>query len=146
MTDDVTSHAAQLISTDADWAVQVTRVEEGSVFGSARVEAPRRFRYIAVTLEYIYLGKGRAELYPETVVLVYTGSSPLQGLTEAPLIFQSGESDHAVWLADQSTVVPVAAHITQQATFVFEFHQDCRAFRLYFPGCEGIEIDLAGFD
>jgi hypothetical protein len=61
------------------------------------------------------------------------------------LIFQDAASDQAVWLADQSIVVSVEANTMQRGLFVFEFHHDCREFRLYFPGCEGIDIDLAGF-
>jgi hypothetical protein len=133
----------EALQTDgAAWSVRVLKVEEGSVFGSTRIEAPRRFRYITLTLEYVYLGAGLSELYPETVALAYTGTSPLQGLTEAPLVFQSGESDQAVWLADRSIAVAVAAKTLQHATFVFEFHHNCREFRLYFPGCEGITITL----
>ena len=46
----------------------------------------------------------------ETVALVHTGASPLRGLTDAPLIFQNGESDQAVWLADQSMTARNHAH------------------------------------
>jgi hypothetical protein len=67
----------------ARWSVHVVKVGAGGVIGSAR-----RFRYIALTVEYVYLGSGQAELYPATVALVHTGDSPLQGLTAAPLIFQ----------------------------------------------------------
>ena len=124
------------------WSVRVLRVEEGSLFASTRVEAPRCFRYITLTVEYVYLGSGQSELYPEMVALVYTGSSPLHGLSEAPLIFQSGEAAQAIWLAGQSIVVSVEANVWQRSLFVFEFNQDCREFCLYFPGCEGIPIWL----
>jgi hypothetical protein len=143
---DVTPHAPQLITTattpDASWSVRVLKVEEGCLFGAFYVETPRRFRYITLTLEYVYVGTSQTELYPETVALVHTGSSPLQGLSEAPLIFQNGEFDQAVWLADHAIVVSVEANVLQCGLFVFEFHQDCREFRLYFPGCEGIGVEI----
>jgi hypothetical protein len=143
---DVVSHTQQPMSnataTESGWSAQVLQVTDGILFGAFRVEAPRRFRYIAVTLEYIYRGAGRMELYPDTVALVHIGSSPLQGLSRSPLLFFNEDTGAVLRLNEEPIVIPVEASLPQCATFVYEFHHDCREFRLYFPGCEGIEIVL----
>jgi hypothetical protein len=134
--------AAPSTALEAGWSVHVTHVEEGSLFGALPVDAPRRFRYIAVTLEYHYRGTGQTVLYPDTIALVYIGSSPLQGLTRAPLLFFNENTGEVRQLNEEPIAIPVESDIPQHATFVYEFHQVCREFRLYFPGCEGIPIEL----
>jgi hypothetical protein len=145
--DDFARHAppAAALSTtlEAGWSVHVTHVEEGGLFGALHVEAPRRFRYIAVTLEYQYRGTGQTVLYPDTVALAHIGSSPLQGLTRAPLLFFNEITSEVRPLGEEPIAIPVEADILQRATFVYEFHRGCQEFRLYFPGCEGILISLA---
>ena len=144
--DDAASHLSQLIATastaNAGWTVHVLCVAEGALFGAFQVEAPRRFRYVAVTLEYVYQGTDRAELYPDAVALVYTGSSPLQGLSQTPRLFFNENSGEVRRLYEESVMIPIEACLPQRATFVYEFHRDCREFRLYFPGCVGIPIQL----
>jgi hypothetical protein len=145
--DNITPHTPQLISTaaapDTGWAVSVLHVEEGSLFGTFHAEASYRFRYIAVTLEYVYRGASRTELYPDTVALVYTGSSPLQGLSQSPRLFFNEDTREVHRLNGEPVIIPVEAGLLQFATFVYEFHHDCREFCLYFPGCKGITISLA---
>jgi hypothetical protein len=142
--DNFTRHAlpvaAPSTTPELGWSVHVAHVEEGSLFGALHVEAPRRFRYIASTLEYLYRGVGWTELYPDTVALVHIGSSPLQGLSQSPLLFFNEDTSEVRRLGAEPIAIPVKAGIPQCATFVYEFHQDCCEFRLYFPGCEGIPI------
>jgi hypothetical protein len=126
---------------EAAWSVRILKVEEGSLFGAFCVEAPRRFRYIAVTLEYVYQGAGQTELYPDTVALVHIGSSPLQGLSQSPRLFFNEDTGEVHRLSEDPVVIAIAAGLPQCATLVYEFHHDCREFRLYFPGCEGIPIE-----
>ena len=144
MPDGFIPHAAQWIASsaksDSGWSVRVIRAERGSLFGAPRVEAPRRFRYIAITLEYVYRGAAQAELYPDTVALVHIGPSPLQGLSQSPLLFFDEDRGEAHRLNEEPIAIAVEADRPQCATFVYEFHQDCREFRLYFPGCEGMAL------
>jgi hypothetical protein len=146
LADNVASHTPQLApavtTAGAGWDVHVLQVTDGTLFGALRIEAPRRFRYVAVTLEVVYGGIGCAQLFPDTVALVYTGSSPLHGLSQAPWLYFNEDTGEVQQLSESPVVVPVKADAPQHATFVYEFHQDCREFRLYFPGCEGIAIEL----
>ncbi len=127
---------------ESAWSVRILKVEEGSLFGAFCVEAPHRFRYIAVTLEYVYQGDGQTELYLDTVALVHIGSSPLQGLSQSPLLFFNEETGEVHRLNEDLAVIPIEAGLPQCSTFVYEFHHDCREFCLYFAGCEGIRIML----
>ncbi|MBI5567965.1 MAG: hypothetical protein HY870_23915 [Chloroflexi bacterium] len=124
------------------WSVDITRVDAGQIFGALPRAAPRRFRYITVTLEYAYRGAGRAELAPDTIVLMCAGSSPLQGLTQSPGVYLDEETGHVLWPGEELIVLSIAADRLQRATLVYAFHEDCREFRLYFPECEGIAIRL----
>ncbi len=126
----------------SSWSVRILKVTEGNLFGAFCVEAPRRFRYIAVTLEYVYHGAGWTELYTETVALVHIGSSPLQGLSHSPLLFFNEDTGEVHRLNEDSAVIRIEAGVPRYATFVYEFHHDCREFRLYFPGCEAIPIQV----
>ena len=125
------------------WTMRCIQVEDRCGFDAFHRRLPGRFRYVAITLEYAFLGAGRSELRPEAVTLVHTGLSPLQGLARAPALFQ----DHAgqVWsLAEQSapTMISVESGQPQRGVFTYEFQADCCEFRLYFPGCDGIEVRL----
>ncbi len=129
------------------WTVRLIQAEDRCAFDAFHRafhrQLPGRFRYVTITLEYVFLGAGRSELRAEAVTLVHTGLSPLQGLARAPALFQ----DHAgqVWsLAEQSapTMISVESGQPQRGVFTYEFQADCSEFRLYFPGCDGIEVRL----
>ena len=81
-------------------------------------------------------------MYPDTVVLVCSGSSPLHGLSQPPLLFFNEDTGKVHCLNEEPITIPVEPGTVQCATYVYEFHQDCREFRLYFPGCEGILIEV----
>ena len=127
------------------WSVHITRVDAGQIFGALPRAAPRRFRYITVTLEYVYRGVGCAELDTDAIVLMCAGSSPLQGLTQSPSVYLDEDTGHVLWPGEEPVVLSIEAHSLRRATLVYAFHEDCREFRLYFPECEGIAIDLEGF-
>jgi hypothetical protein len=124
------------------WTVRITCFEAGQMFGALPRAAPHRFQYITLTLEYVYRGTDRAELYPESIALVCFGSSPLQGLSQTPLLFLDEHTGHLIWPDEQPIALPIDAGVLHRATLVYEFHEDCREFRLYFPECDGLCIEL----
>ena len=122
--------------------MQVIRSGEGNLFGSFCVDARHRFRYITISLEYIYQGSGRAELYPNAVVLVCFDPSPLYGLASSPTFLFDEDTQQAVKLDEHPLNLSIEAGSLHHAALVYEVHQDCREFRLYFPGLEGIPVTL----
>ena len=122
------------------WSVRVLYIGEGRLFEGLRVASQPQFRYVKIRLAYVYQGSGRAELYPNTVVLVCFDPSPLHGLARSPAMFRDEDTQQVAYLDVQSPILSVEAGTLHRATFVYEFHRNCRAFRLYFPGCEGIII------
>ena len=125
------------------WSVRITRLEAGQIYGALPRAAPHRFRYVTLALEYRYWGADCADLYPESIVLVCFGCSPLQGLAQTSLLFFDEDAGRLMWPNEQSRALPIDAGILHRATLVYEFHEDCREFRLYFPECDGIGIECA---
>jgi hypothetical protein len=123
------------------WSVRVIHTGEGNLFGAVHLESPRRLRYVSITLEYSYQGLARTVLYPDAIVLVCIGSSPLQGMARSPILFYDEEEKLIVRPDEQPFALEIEAGTLHRATFVYEFHQTCREFRLYFPGQDGILIE-----
>lgn len=133
--------AGSVGSTDT-WLVRVTRFGVGRLLGATPVESQCRTHYITITLEYIYLGSGQAELYPNAIVLVCFDPSPLQGLARSPVLYFNENTQQTVKLDKQALGLSIEARTLHHISLVYEFHQDCREFRLYFPGREGIPVEL----
>jgi hypothetical protein len=123
------------------WAVRITHLEAGQIYGALPRAAPHRFRYITLTLEYLYRGMDCTDLYPESIVLVCFGCSPLQGLAQPPLLFFDEDAGRLMWPDELPLALSIDAGMPHRATLVYEFHEDCREFRLYFPECDGIGIE-----
>ena len=126
------------------WVARCICAEDQCRFDAFHHLLPVRCRYVAITLEYVFLGADKGELHPEAVTLVHTGLTPLQGLARAPVLFQ----DHAgqVWsLAEQPApmMISIETGQPQRGVFIYAFQAECCEFRLYFPGCAGIEVKLS---
>ncbi|MBL7182904.1 MAG: hypothetical protein ISS50_00475 [Anaerolineae bacterium] len=124
------------------WKVKVVKVETGDEFGPRGFEEDARNHFVIVTLEYTYLGAGRAEFFPESVVLVYTGSTGLQGWAQTPILHRGEFSSQVVDFTEDVAVNYLDSGDTRTEVFVYEFRDTYTDFRLYFPETQAIAISL----
>jgi len=124
------------------WKVKVVEVETGDEFGPFGFVEGTKNHFVIVTLEYTYLGPGRAEFFPESVVLVYTGSTGLQGWARKTTLYRGEISSHVVDFREEVVVNYLDSGETRTETFVYEFRKEYADFRLYFPETEAIAISL----
>jgi hypothetical protein len=131
-----------LESTGA-WKARILRVQSCDKLGVICINPRPDFRYISITLEYCYCGRGKVTFNPGVIALVCFGSSPLQGLARLPLFYSDENSQQINKLSEFPVTFEIEAGRIYYATLVYEFHQNCFEFRLYFPGQEGLTIELS---
>ena len=124
------------------WAILSALASASDSVGEFSVGSPGRFRYSVVRLEYVYLGTGAGLFTPAMVILVHTGRSVFEGLAHAPVLFQDESAGQPVRLAEVPITVEIGRCVRRLGIFVYEFPAECREFRLYFPGCEGLPLSV----
>jgi hypothetical protein len=124
------------------WKVKVVKVETATEFGDYYLEATSNHRFVIVTLEYTYLGPGKAEFIPESVILVYTGSTGLTGWAQTTSLYRGEISSEVIDFDETARVYYLESKTSRTEAFVYEFNKDYADFRLYFPEIQPIAIKL----
>lgn len=125
------------------WKVKVIKVETGDEFGPFGFEEGTKNHFVIVTLEYTYLGPDRAEFFPESVILVYTGNTGLKGWARKTALYRGEISSQVVHFAEEVIVNYLDSGETRTETFIYEFRKEYTDFRLFFPETEAIAINIA---
>lgn len=125
----------------ARWKVKVTKAETANEFGDWSFPAGSTFQNVIVTVEYTYLGSGKINFYPESVILANVEDNSLMGWTRTPRLYRN-ESSTIVDFNTDSKVLTLNSGDTYTDTFVYEFPIEFKAFILYFPETLPIEIQV----
>ena len=98
---------------------------------------------VIVTIEYTYLGQGRAEFSPETVVLMNTSTVGLVGWARTAELYQAEDNSRIVDFDKESLTNYLDSGETKTEVFIWEFPGNYTDFRLFFPETEAIDITLS---
>jgi hypothetical protein len=123
------------------WKVKVVKVETASEYEGFSFKAGTNRRFVIVTLEYTYLGSEEVELYPESVLLVHTGTG-LKGYVRTPALYKAGYARDVTNFSNSFVTSYLKPKSSETDTFIYEFDPEYTDFLLYFPETVPIEINL----
>jgi hypothetical protein len=125
------------------WKVRVAKVETGDKFATyAITKVGAKTHLVIITLEYTYLGAGKAEFSPESVLLAYTGSAGLTGWAQTPRLYKGELSSEIVDFDKTARLFYLESNTGRTETFVYQFNKEYTDFRLYFPETMPIVVKL----
>jgi hypothetical protein len=123
------------------WEARVLVSEATLEFGNFHITQGATTRMIRVDIMYTFNGPGAAEFSPETVLLMNEGA-PLAGWARPPNLYRAQDSSAIVNFEDDSLLNPVAAGTTRTDVFIWNWPVQYHRFRLFFPECEPIEVEI----
>jgi hypothetical protein len=123
------------------WEAGVLVAEATLEFGDFYIQEGATTRMIRIDIMYTFNGPGTTEFSPETVLLM-NETTPFAGWARPPALYRAQDSATVVNFEDDSLLDTLSPGTTRTDVFIWEWPVQYQRFRLFFPECEPIEVEI----